>query len=106
MRLVSFRGDAGEVRSGVLDGELVIDLAAAAPLALVDAEHVDWNLLTVLRGTVEGVSIESVAEIAAVVRDSFHMAGSAADAMAYGAGFTESGHALVQPLAQVSLLPP
>jgi fumarylacetoacetate (FAA) hydrolase len=106
MRLVSFRGEGGAIRSGILDGDTVIDLAAAAPLVMADGETLRWDMLSLLRADQDGVSTGGAEEILVSVRESFAQMGMADEDLQYAAGFVETGHALVLPLAQVSLVPP
>jgi fumarylacetoacetate (FAA) hydrolase len=106
MRLVSFRGEGGAVRSGILDGDAVIDLAAAAPLVLADADTLRWDMLSLLRADQDGVSPSGAEEILTAVRESFALIGMSDAELAYAGGFIDSGHSLVLPLAQVTLLPP
>jgi fumarylacetoacetate (FAA) hydrolase len=69
MRFISFSHIDPFPRAGVLVGGLVIDLAAAAPLAFEGLEDARWGLLDILRGAPEGMGMEGAAEIAAAVLD-------------------------------------
>ncbi|RMG51510.1 MAG: fumarylacetoacetate hydrolase family protein, partial [Chloroflexi bacterium] len=52
VRLVSFIPPAGgDVRSGVLLGDTIIDLATAAPLVSEDIVDAPWDMLTLLSGS-------------------------------------------------------
>ena len=57
MRFVSFNYIDRFPRAGVLLGEAVIDLAAAAPLMFEQADGQRWELLDILRGAPEGMGI-------------------------------------------------
>lgn len=67
MRLVTFIASDGQPRAGALLGPAVVDLAAAAPLALEDTEERVWDMMSLLFGTEEGNGLEDVAEILSAV---------------------------------------
>src|SRR5215216_3265356 len=69
MRFVSFNYIDRFPRAGVLLGEAVIDLAAAAPLVFENEDAPRWELLDILRGAPEGMGIEGAIEIAGAVLD-------------------------------------
>src|SRR5262245_41075064 len=69
MRFVSFNYIDPFPRAGVLLGEAVIALSAAAPLVFEEQEGTRWELLDILRGAPEGMGIDGAAEIAAAVLD-------------------------------------
>jgi fumarylacetoacetate (FAA) hydrolase len=112
MRLVSFVPPEGPPRAGVLLGSAVVDLAAAAPLALEEAIDLRWDMLSVLRADQEDVNLETAADIVAAV---VAMAGGELDEFEESGGFTASsiagslsigGAAMLFPLEQVRLLAP
>jgi fumarylacetoacetate (FAA) hydrolase len=69
MRYISFRYIDPTPRAGVLLGDTVIDLAAAAPLVFEEIEDQRWELLDILRGAPDGMGLDGAAEIAAAVLD-------------------------------------
>ncbi|MFV9503836.1 MAG: fumarylacetoacetate hydrolase family protein [Oscillochloridaceae bacterium umkhey_bin13] len=119
MRLVTFVPPDGLPRAGALLGAALVDLAAAAPLALEDAEGLAWDMLSLLRADQDAVSLESAADILAALTQ---MLGGEPDL----AGFPDDlddplyqsatedldgslsigGAALIYPLTQVRLLAP
>lgn len=56
MKLVTFSNEPGELHGGVLLPGLVIDLAAAAPLAFEEDAERRWDLLSLLQDEQEGLS--------------------------------------------------
>lgn len=116
MRFVSFRYVDHFPRAGVLLGDLVIDLAAAAPLVFEGREGARWELLDVLRGEPEGMGVDGAAEIAAAVLDQLGVADldelheQLAEGSVVGQGFAGAlsvgGIEMVLPLTDVRLLAP
>jgi fumarylacetoacetate (FAA) hydrolase len=120
MRLVTFVPPDGPPRAGALLGDTVVDLAAAAPLVIEEAESLRWDLLSLLRGDQEEVSLDAAADIVAAVAqlvgeepalDEFDLAGmelvSPEDLPPDLAGsLSIGGAAMVLPLSQVRLLAP
>ena len=116
MRLVSFSYVDPFPRAGVLIGSVVIDLAAAAPLAFEGLEDARWELLDILRGAPEGMGIDGAAEIAAAVLDQLGVVGAgdledpAPGNGAYDRGMTGAlsigGAEMALPLNEVRLLAP
>lgn len=119
MRLVSFVPPDGLPRAGVLLGAALVDLAAAAPLVLADAEDLNWDLLSLLRADQDGVNLDSAAELVAALSEMLggepDLAGFPSDLDDPGYGFAATdlegswhvgGAALIYPLAQVRLLAP
>lgn len=115
MRFVSFTLADPFPRAGVLFGDAVIDLAAAAPLVFEDAEHVRWELLDILRGVPEGMGLDGAAEIAAAVLDQVGIgsvdelaerdANGDSDSALTGS-YSIGGAAMLLPLAEVRLVAP
>jgi fumarylacetoacetate (FAA) hydrolase len=116
MRFVSFSYIDPFPRAGVLIGGVVIDLAAAAPLAFEDLEEARWQLLDILRGAPQSMGMDGAAEIAAAVLDQIGI-GSADEleaettsdtAYARGLAGTISigGADMALPLDEVRLLAP
>lgn len=117
MKLVTFTPPEGSPRAGALLGDAVVDLAAAAPLAIEEAEGLRWDMLSLLRGDQEEVSLDAAADVLAAVA---HMAGQEpdpADLDLAGMLFDEpppdlegslsiGGAAMLLPLSQVRLLAP
>lgn len=119
MRLVTFVPPDGQARAGALLGEAVIDLAAAAPFVLEEAEGLRWDMLSLLRGDQEEVSLDMAADIVAAVAQ---MIGAEPDLAGFplpdddlgyadgGEGLAGSlsigGAAMLYPLGQVRLLAP
>jgi fumarylacetoacetate (FAA) hydrolase len=115
MRLVTFVPPDGQPRAGVLVGGAVIDLAAAAPLVLGEDIDLRWDMLSLLRGDQESVSLDSAAEIAAAAVDALEVddthgtsAGDGNGRHDQGATSTISigGVEMLLPLEQVRLLAP
>ncbi len=77
MKLVTFTPSDGEPRAGVVIGDVVVDLAAAAPLVLEESEHLTWSMLDLLRAHQPDVSLETAEDI---VRAALSVAGRAASA--------------------------
>lgn len=67
MRLVTFLPPDGQPRAGVVVGEAVVDLAAAAPLALAESEGLQWDMLSLLRGNQDEVNLDTALEIVEAV---------------------------------------
>ncbi len=116
MRLVTFVPPDGQARAGALLGPTVIDLAAAAPLVIEDADGLDWDMLSLLQADQEAVSLETAADIVAAIGQmlggelDLAMLPGVLDEEAYG-GFEEldgsfsiGGAAMLYPLSQVRLL--
>lgn len=113
MRFVSFSDRDGFPRVGILVGDVVIDVSAAAPLVFEHLEGVRWSLLDVLRGAPEGMGVDGAAEIGAAVLDQFGDDGDVAsgDAAAVrsagmAGGLSIGGAEMVVPLRMVRLLAP
>jgi fumarylacetoacetate (FAA) hydrolase len=99
----------------------VIDLATAAPLVLPEAEHLQWDMLSLLQSHQEEVSLDTAAEIVAAL---VSMLGSGEDGLPDGLPTEEApqgngqhnqgmagtlsigGAQMLLPLAQVRLLAP
>jgi|HigsolmetaAR206D_1030411.scaffolds.fasta_scaffold05317_3 2-keto-4-pentenoate hydratase/2-oxohepta-3-ene-1,7-dioic acid hydratase (catechol pathway) len=69
MRLITFRPNDGRVRAGVLLGNTVIDLEAAAPLVFDEAESYRWDMLSLLRAEADNSSLDAAEEIVQAVID-------------------------------------
>lgn len=117
MRLVTFVPPDGPARAGVLLGEAVIDLAAAAPLVFEETEGLRWDLLSLIRADQDEVSLDSAADIVAAVSQMLGQAPELAGFDLDGPGFGEEdaalagglsigGAAMLLPLSQVRLLAP
>lgn len=115
MRFVSFTSLDSAPRAGVLLGQTVIDLSAAAPLVFEDTEAVRWELLDILRGAPEGMGIDGAAEIAAAVLDQVGigsadelaaMTGDGERASSLAGAYSIGGAAMLLPLDEVRLLAP
>jgi fumarylacetoacetate (FAA) hydrolase len=109
MRYISFRYIDPVPRAGVLLGDMVIDLAAAAPLVFEEIEGARWDLLDVLRGAPEGMGLDGAAEIAAAVLDQLGVqdVGELAELGAMSPGALSIGGAeMLLPLDEVRLLAP
>jgi fumarylacetoacetate (FAA) hydrolase len=112
MRFISFNYIDRTTRAGVLIGNAVIDLSAAAPLVFEDQDGQRWELLDILRGAPEGMGTEGAIEIASAVLDQLGVA----DAEEFGAALPEGGGMsgaiaiggieMVLPLDEVRLLAP
>lgn len=114
MRLVTFIPSDGQPRAGVTLGTAIVDLAAAAPLALEDSEGHAWDMLSLLRGTEEGRGLEDVAEILSAVISQIGSDLDVADGT-YGNGSRNQGMAgsisiggveMLLPMERVRLLAP
>jgi fumarylacetoacetate (FAA) hydrolase len=116
MRFVSFTYIDRFPRAGVLLGDLVVDLAAAAPLVFEGQEGQRWELLDILRGAPDGTGLDGAAEIAAAVLDQLGVADleelrAAQEAGAIvGQGFAGAlsigGAEMILPISDVRLLAP
>ncbi len=115
MRFVSFTQYNPFPRAGVLVGNTVIDLAAAAPLVFEDADNARWTLLDILRGVPDGMGVDGAAEIAAAVLDQIGI--DSADELAEAANdpslmnqitsaVTIGGMAMMHPLDEIRLVAP
>ena len=114
MRFVSFQYIDSFSRAGVLLGDSVIDLAAAAPLVFEDLEGTRWELLDILRGAPDGMGLDGATEIAAAVLDQLGL--SSADELTESSGgdgaadrglagaLSIGGVEMVLPLSEVRLL--
>ena len=114
MRLVTFVPPEGPPRAGVLLGTSVIDLAAAAPLALEEADDLRWDMLSLLCADQEEVNLETAADIVAAV---VAMAGGDLDdpdlnledasrSSGTAGSLSIGGAAMLFPLSQVRLRAP
>jgi fumarylacetoacetate (FAA) hydrolase len=117
MKLVTIMPPDGEPRAGALVGEAVIDLAAAAPLVIEDAEGLRWDLLSLLRGDQDEVNLDAAADLVSAVSQ---MVGEQPELNPFDLdelGYTEEagglagslsigGAAMLLPLSQVRLLSP
>ena len=116
MRFVTFVPPDGPPRAGVLLGEVVIDLAAAAPLLLEESRDLRWDLLSVLRGDQDGLDLDTVADLLIAVTGLFGTEQvqlpefAEVEQDAYDLQFTGSmslgGETMLLPLEQVRLLAP
>src|SRR5690348_11892487 len=69
MRFVSFQYIDRFARAGVLLGDAVIDLSAAAPLVFENEDDARWELIDILRGAPDGMGLDGAIEIASAVLD-------------------------------------
>jgi fumarylacetoacetate (FAA) hydrolase len=116
MRFVSFSYIDPFPRAGVLVGGVVIDLAAAAPLAFEGLEDARWGLLDILRGAPEGMGIDGAADIAAAVLDQIGVevlseldetqSGNGAHDRGLSGAISIGGAEMALPLEEVKLLAP
>ncbi|NJK81607.1 MAG: fumarylacetoacetate hydrolase family protein [Chloroflexaceae bacterium] len=117
MKLVTFVPPDGQPRAGVLLGDAVIDLAAAAPLALDAPEDVQWDMLSLLQGRQEDVTLDTAEEITGVVIDALGSStlealtsngttGNGSHDQGLAGNVTIGGVEMLLPLRQVSLLAP
>ncbi|HMQ33436.1 MAG TPA: fumarylacetoacetate hydrolase family protein [Chloroflexaceae bacterium] len=119
MRLVTFVPPDGQPRAGALLGEAVVDLAAAAPFVIEEAEGLRWDMLSLLRGDQEEVTLDTAADILAAVAQLVgaepDLAGMPLDPDDPGLFASEGGlegslsiggAAMLYPLGQVRLLAP
>lgn len=117
MRLVTFVPPDGAPRAGALLGDVVVDLAVAAPLVIEEAEGLRWDMLSLLRADQNEVNLDSAATIlaavtqmlgaepAASIQDPASPSFSAAlDEL--GGSLSIGGAAMLLPLSQVRLLAP
>jgi fumarylacetoacetate (FAA) hydrolase len=100
MRLVTFTPPDGPPRAGALLGEAVIDLSAASALVIEDAESLRWDMISLLSGDQEEVSMETAADIVEAVSQ---LSGGGDDV---SGGLSIGGASMLFPLAQVRLLAP
>ncbi len=109
MKLISFRYIDTFARAGVLLGESVIDLSAAAPLVLEGTEGVRWEVLDILRGAPDGMGLDGAAEIAAAALDQLGfdtIDDLEASQNHLGGAFSIGGAEMILPLSEVRLLAP
>lgn len=112
MRFVSFTYIDQFARAGVLLGDAVIDLAAAAPLVFELDGPQRWELLDILRGAPEGMGIDGASEIATAVLDQLGLsdADDLGAALSGGRGMSGAiaigGVEMVLPLDEVRLMAP
>ncbi|GAB4185554.1 MAG: hypothetical protein Fur005_47960 [Roseiflexaceae bacterium] len=112
MRLVSFQHNDTFARAGMLLGNTIIDLAAAAPLAFESYEDARWSLLDILRGQPDGMGLDGVSEIAAAALDQIGIADpeeliAVQDQLFSTLGaLSIGGAAMLLPLDEVRLLAP
>jgi fumarylacetoacetate (FAA) hydrolase len=117
VRLLTFVPPDGQARAGALLGQHIIDLAAAAPLVLAEAEGLRWDMRSLLRGDQDDVNLEGAADIVAAVVDmlgdgeAYEMDGTHGDGNgARNQGTTGNlllgGVEMLLPLEQVRLLAP
>ncbi len=113
MKLVTFLPPDSNPRAGVVVGDAVVDLAAAAPLVLEEPEQLSWSMLDLLRGQQPEVSLTTAAEIVAVVLEAAGI--GAASAPSLGNGSSDQGMSgtlaiggaeMLLPLSQVTLCAP
>jgi fumarylacetoacetate (FAA) hydrolase len=104
MRLVSFGGVDRFAHAGVLIGDCVIDLAAAAPLVYEDAAGLRWSMRDVLMGLPDGDGLDGVAQIVAAVLD--YAGVDEAEMPPPDAGMTIGGIEVLVPRSRVRLLAP
>ncbi|MEI7645992.1 MAG: fumarylacetoacetate hydrolase family protein [Chloroflexales bacterium] len=100
MRLVTFTPPDSPPRAGAILGAAVIDLAAASALVIEDAEGLRWDMISLLSGDQQDVSLETAADIVAAVAQ---LSGGGDDV---SGGLSIGGAAMLFPLAQVRLLAP
>ncbi len=118
MRLVTFVPPDGQPRAGALLGEAVVDLAAAAPFVIEEAEGLRWDMISLLRGDQEEVTLDTAVDILAAVAqmlgaepDALGLPGEPDEPDLFEAGDLEGslsigGAAMLYPLSQVRLLAP
>jgi fumarylacetoacetate (FAA) hydrolase len=104
MRLVSFGGVDRFAHAGVLIGDCVIDLAAAAPLVYENAAGLRWSMRDILAGLPDGDGLDGVAQIVAAVLD--YAGVDDADMPPQDDGVTIGGVELLVPRSRVRLLAP
>jgi fumarylacetoacetate (FAA) hydrolase len=112
MKLISFQHTDSFPRAGVLLGNAVVDLSAAAPLAFEEVEDARWHLLDVLRGEPDGMGVDGASEIAAAVLDQLGI-GSVDELAENGeqlfgtlGGLSIGGASMLLPLDEVRLVAP
>lgn len=117
MKLITFVPPDGPPRAGVLLGDAVVDLAAAAPLVIEEAESLRWDMASLLYGDQQEVSVDAAADIVAAVTQ---MVGQDSSLTAFDLTGLEfelppeeldgslsiGGAAMLLPLSQVRLLAP
>jgi fumarylacetoacetate (FAA) hydrolase len=115
VRLLTFVPPDGQARAGALLGQHIIDLAAAAPLVLPEAEGLRWDMLSLLRGDQDDVNLDAAADILAAVVDMFGASSDTRDTAGDGNGSRNQGTTgnlvlggveMLFPLEQVRLLAP
>lgn len=117
MKLVTFVPPEGPPRAGALLGESVIDLAAAAPLLIEEAEGLRWDMLSLLRADQDEVNLDAAADIVAAVAQMVGAEPEFGGLSLDEPGFDElpaslagslsiGGAAMLLPLSQVRLLAP
>ncbi|NOK61236.1 MAG: fumarylacetoacetate hydrolase family protein [Chloroflexi bacterium AL-W] len=116
MQFVSFNYGDTFPRAGIRLSNVVIDLAAAAPLAFETMEDVRWELLDILAGQPDGMGMDGAVEIAAAVLDQLGIA--SADELdtnidtnggsdsSFGDVLSIGGIEMVLPMSKVRLLAP
>lgn len=106
MRLVTFQFIDRQPRAGAMIGDMIIDLAVAAPLVFDDPPPPPWSLLDVLEGMPEGMGLDGVAEIITAVIDQIGESdGEILPASLYGS-LTIGGVEMLIPLDEARLLAP
>lgn len=106
MRLVTFQFIDQQPRVGVVLGDTIIDLAAAAPLVFDDPPPPPWSLLDVLEGTPEGMGLDGAAEIVAAVIDQIGGADDEELQTSQYGPLTIGGVEMLIPLDEARLLAP
>ena len=110
VRLVSFIPPAGgDVRSGVLLGDTIIDLATAAPLVSEDIVDAPWDMLTLLSGSHPDVTLATAADIVQAVvslMGSEEPMNEPSTSFSWHDGLVIGEDALVVPVSQVRLVSP
>lgn len=114
MRLLTFVPPDGTPRAGVLLGDTVVDLAVAAPLVIEEAEGLQWDMLSLLRGDQPDVNLDSAATIVAAVMQMLGVETDSTEAAwppeeeipAPSGSLSIGGATMVLPLTQVRLLAP
>lgn len=118
MRYITFLPPDGNARAGVLLGDLVVDLAAAAPLVIEEPSASGWDLLSLIQGSNPLMNLDVAGELVAAL---IQMLGAEAELLDRPAGLGESGFfeqlaldgslslggaTMLYPLQQVGLLAP
>jgi fumarylacetoacetate (FAA) hydrolase len=112
LRLISFLHTDTLPRAGALLGDAVVDLSAAAALAVEQLEEPRWELLDILRGAPDGMGIDGAAEIVAAVVDQLGMdepdelAAEAGELFGALGALSIGGATMLLPLTEVRLLAP